>query len=209
VAFQFNARQNKNATSILGEPNIQKVYFGVWLTGIAIGIVLVLILVVLVGGSKSIRTQQTALENAGAEFAPIQMDYNQGIVVSVDQLEKAAAQGDTKAEADLNAARARGQANFNRICIGCHFGPPTASSSGPWLGDLYQTGSLFNGKKVNDANVVTFILLGSQSHNVAEDNKHVVVNGGGALNPMPSGIATPLQAVDIMLYLKQQTSKKP
>jgi len=209
VAFQFNAKQNKNATSILGEPNIQKVYLGVWLTGIAIGIILVLIFVALVGGGKTYRTQQTALENAGAEYAPIQLGAGGTTIASVANLEAAAAQGDTKAQAELNAALARGQANYNRICIGCHFGPPNASSGGPWLGDLYQTGSLFNGKPVNDANVVTFILLGSQSHNLTGDNKRAVVNGGGALNPMPSGIATPLQAVDIMLYLKQQTSKKP
>jgi len=212
------------ATSVLGLPETQAVYFGVWLTGILIGVVLMIIFAVLIGkGINTPRTQQTALESQGSIAAPVQLIYkdaqgNQvsaaqagftnGVVAQVDSWEKAAAQGDKAAETELKAALGRGQANFSRICIGCHFGPPEASSNGPYLGNLYQTGSLFNGKPVNDANVVTFILLGSQSHNLAADGKRVLVNGSGGFNPMPAGIATPQQAVDIMLYLKQQTSKK-
>lgn len=205
--FRFNARRNKNALGALGEPRAQIVYYGVWLTGIAIGVVLMLVFAGLIG-QHSNRTQQSARENLGAEVAPVQIDYQAGVIATVDKWEKAAAQGDKAAQAELKAALSRGQANYQRICIGCHYGPPEATSNGPWLGNLYQTGILYNGKPVNDANVVTFILLGSQSHNLAEDGKSALVNGGGGFNPMPAGIATPQQAVDIMLYLKQQTSKK-
>lgn len=208
--FRNDARRNRNANSVLGEPKSQVVYFGVWLTGIAIGVILMLIFVVFIGkGITAPRTQQTAIENQGVAVAPVQMDYTSGVIAQVDKWEKAAAQGDEKAKTELKAALSRGQANFQRICIGCHYGPPNESSNGPWLGNLYQTAYLFNGKPVNDANVVTFILLGSQSHNLAPDGVSALVSGGGGYNPMPSGIATPLQAVDIMLYLKQQTSKKP
>jgi cytochrome c2 len=207
--FRNNARRNRNANSALGEPRAQVVYYGVWLTGIAIGVVLMLVFAVFIGnGIYGPRTQQTARENQGADVAPFQVDYQNGIVPQVDKWEKAAAAGDKNAQAELKAALSRGQANYQRICIGCHFGPPEATSNGPWLGNLYQTAYLYNGKQVNDANVVTFILLGSQSHNLAPDNVSALVNGGGGFNPMPAGIATPLQAVDIMLYLKQQTSKK-
>ncbi len=207
--FGNNNRRNKNATSALGRPEAQAVYYGVWLTGIAIGVILMLILALGIGnGLTGPRTQQSARENQGDIVAPLQLDFDKGVVTTVDKLEKAAAQGDKAAQAQLQAALGRGQANYQRICIGCHFGPPEATSNGPWLGNLYQTGNLYNGKPVNDANVVTFILLGSQSHNLSDDGKRALVNGGGGLNPMPAGIATPQQAVDIMLYLKQQTSKK-
>ncbi len=207
--FQNDNRRNKNATSALGRPKAQAVYYGVWLSAIATGVLLMLIFAVFIGnGIYGPRNQQSALENQGAEVAPFQVDYQAGIVPQIDKWEKAAAAGDKQAQEELKAALTRGQANYNRICIGCHFGPPDATSNGPWMGNLYQTGYLYNGKPVNDANVVTFILLGSQSHNLAEDGKHALVNGGGGFNPMPAGIATPQQAVDIMLYLKQQTSKK-
>ncbi|MEI6044866.1 MAG: hypothetical protein WCS37_10975 [Chloroflexota bacterium] len=220
--FRFNSRRNKIATSVLGLPETQAVYFSVWLAGILIGVVLMIILVGLIGnGVDTPRTQQTARENQGDIVAPIQLVYrdaqgnlataqqagfSNGVVAQVDSWERAAAQGDKVAQAELQAARGRGQANFNRICIGCHYGAPQASSSGPYLGNLYQTKTVFNGKPLNDANVVTFILLGSQSHNLVADGQHVLVNGSGGFMPMPSGIATPQQAVDIMLYLKQQTS---
>jgi mono/diheme cytochrome c family protein len=193
---------------VLGLPETQAVYFGVWITGILIGVVLMIIFAVFIGeGINAPRTQQTARENQGAIMASVVV--TNGVVVQVDNWEKAAAKGDKAAEAELKAALGRGQANFNRICIGCHYGAPQMSSSGPYLGNLYETKTLFNGKPVNDANVVTFILLGSQSHNLLADGQHVLVNGGGGYSPMPAGIATPQQAVDIMLYLKQQTVNKP
>jgi len=217
--FQNDNRRNKNATSALGTPRTQATYYTIVIgSGVGIGVVLMVLFTVIIGGSIKTRSQQTALENQGAEVAPVELfyekdtagatNYDVGNVVQVEKWEKAAAQGDQKAQAELRAALSRGQANYNRICIGCHFGPPNAVSNGPWLGNLYQTGYLYNGRKLNDANVVTFILLGSQSHNIAEDGKRALVNGGGGFNPMPAGIATPQQAVDIMLYLKQQTSKK-
>jgi len=210
------------------------VIYAVWLTGILIGVILFALFVLLLGSGPDAQSQgkrniQTALENQGSEVAPVQLS-SAGCtsttpckVASVDKLETDMKSSDSAVAAaatkQYKEALARGQANFARICVGCHYGPPDTTSNGPWLGNLYQTGSLFNGKPLNDANVVTFILLGSQAHNLQPpDNTSIYLSSklsdgstvarSGGWNPMPSGIATPLQAVDIMLYLKQQTSKK-
>ncbi len=218
-------QQNRNARSALGEPRAQAVYYGVWITGILIGAVLFLLFVVIIGGNTnaqgtSSRNIQTGIENQGAELAPAQLTAD-GHIATVQKLQADLNSSDPaikKAAQDgYNGALARGQYNFQRICIGCHFGPIEATSNGPWLGNLYQTAALYNGKETNDANVVTFILLGSQSHNlndagtaIRRTTQNEDPNGGpkpltGGWNPMPAGIATPQQAIDIMLYLKQQT----
>jgi cytochrome c2 len=227
VAYQ--PRQNRNARSALGEPRAQAVVYGVWLTGILTGVILFVLFVFLIGnGINGQRNIQTAKENQGPEVAPLQFS-SVGCPTQepckVAQVEKwltdqksTDAQVAALAKQAYNGALARGQANFARICIGCHYGPPEATSNGPWLGNLYQTGNLVNGKAVNDANVVTFILLGSEAHNLNSDGTTVRLSSvnpdgsfaprSGGWNPMPAGIASPQQAVDIMLYLKQQTSKK-
>jgi hypothetical protein len=228
VAFQPNRsrRQSRNALSALGQPRAQAVVYGVWATGILIGVVLYLVFVVGLGNGGNAagkRNIQTALENTGAEFAPYAIDVNRGVIPQVEDWFRDAQSSDpaTKAagEQAIKGALARGQTNYQRICIGCHFGPPEATSNGPWLGNLYQTGFLYNGRPLNDANVVVFILYGSQAHNLKADGVSVRVNtqgeGGaklplaGGWNPMPAGIATPLQALDIMLYLRQQTCGVP
>jgi hypothetical protein len=209
------------------------VIYAVWLSGILIGVILFALFVLLLGSGPDAQSQgkrniQTALENQGSEVAPVQLS-SAGCtsttpckVALLDKMETDMKSSDPKVAAtatqQYKETLARGQANFARICIGCHYGPPDTTSNGPWLGNLYQTGSLFNGKPINDANVVTFILLGSQAHNLQPDNTSIylgskqpdgsIVSRSGGWNPMPSGIATPLQAVDITAYLKQQTSKK-
>ncbi|HEX2916632.1 MAG TPA: hypothetical protein VH186_38080 [Chloroflexia bacterium] len=214
-------QQNRNARSALGEPRAQLVYYGVWIGGIVIAILLFLLFVVLIGNNANAlgegkRNIQTGRENQGPEVAPVAFTTD-GKVVMVEKwltdMQSADQKVKQEAQHSYNGALARGQANFQRICIGCHYGPPEATSNGPWLGNLYQTAALYNGKPLNDANVVTFILLGSQSHNLTTDGTAVRLTKqdgplAGGWNPMPAGIATPQQAVDIMLYLKQQTSKK-
>lgn len=221
-------RQNRNAVSALGQAEAQAVVYGVWASGIAIGGVIFVLLVVLIGDgvdvqSKGARNIQTAVENLGPEVAPVQFIAD-GKIALVEKWAADMNSTDPKVKDEATkaykGALARGQANYGRICLGCHFGPPEETSNGPWLGNLYQTGALYNGKPMNDQNVVTFILLGSQSHNLNADGTKVLLttknqdpNGlpvpkAGAWNPMPAGIATPQQAVDIMLYLKQQTCPK-
>ena len=223
-------QQNRNARSALGEPRAQAVYYGVWLTGIGIGAILFVILVVFLGNNagsgasgQNKRNIQTGVENQGAEVAPVVFTTD-GQIASVQKLLADISSNDAaikKAAQDgYNGALARGQTNYQRICIGCHYGPPEATSNGPWIGNLYQTAALYNGKPMNDANVVTFILLGSQSHNLNDAGNGIRKTTdnadpsqgprplAGGWNPMPAGIATPQQAVDIMLYLKQQTCPK-
>ncbi len=214
-------QQNRNARSALGEPRAQAVYYGVWFTGIAIGVVLMVVFVILLGNGINARGEgkrniQTALENQGSELEMPRLTAD-GKVEQVEKWLSDMNSSDANVKQLANkaymGALARGQANYQRVCIGCHFGPPEETSNGPWLGNLYQTAYLYNGKPVNDANVVTFTLLGSQSHNLLEDGHTIRKEGStgplaGGWNPMPAGIATPQQAVDIMLYLKQQTSKK-
>ena len=218
-------QQNRNARSALGEPRAQAVYYGVWAAGILTGASLFLLLVVILGNNANARGEnkrniQTGLENQGAEVAPVVLTAD-GKVASVQKLlTDLQSKDDTvrhAAEDGYKGALARGQNNYQRICIGCHYGPPNETSNGPWMGNLYQTAALYNGKPMNDANVVTFILLGSQSHNLNDEgngirktNQNADPSQGprplaGGWNPMPAGIATPQQAVDIMLYLKQQT----
>ncbi len=217
----FQPRQNRNARSALGEPRSQVVYYGVWLVGIFTGVILFVLFVLLIGkGTNALgegnRNIQTGVENQGPEVAQVQITAD-GKVVQVEKWLTDMKSSDTKiatqADKEYKGSLARGQTNYARICIGCHFGPPDATSNGPWLGNLYQTTTLYNGKPLNDANVVTFILLGSQSHNLNNDGVSIRLDSkdgprSGSWNPMPAGIATPQQAIDIMLYLKQQTSKK-
>ncbi len=224
--MSYQPKQNRNARSALGEPRAQAVVYAVWFTGIMIGVILFGLFVVLLGAGPDAQSQgkrniQTALENQGSELAPAQLTAD-GKVVQVEKwltdLKSTDPKVKAEAEKGYNGALARGQANYARICIGCHFGPPDATSNGPWLGNLYQTAALYNGRPVNDANVVVFILYGSLSHNLEADGITLRLNSkqpdgstiprSGGWNPMPSGIATAQQAVDIMLYLKQQTSKK-
>lgn len=216
----YQPKQNRNARSALGEPRAQLVVYGVWFTGILIGVLLFLLFVVALGAGPNAagkRNIQTAFENAGDQYAPYAIDVENGVIPLVEKWKKDLQSADIKvrqqAEKDYNGALARGQTNYQRICIGCHYGPPNETSNGPWLGNLYQTGFLYNGKPVNDANVVVFILYGSQSHNLKADGvsiRKTKEDGplSGGWNPMPAGIATPQQAIDIMLYLKQQTSAK-
>jgi mono/diheme cytochrome c family protein len=183
VAYQ--PKQNRNVRTVLGEPRVQLVVYTVWFSGIIIGAILLFFLGFLVAGDYNGRTQQTAREAAGPAYAKIPLTADG---TKIEYVEAWKTQG-TQGEEALKSALAQGQANFNRICVGCHYGPPTITSIGAWLGDLYQTATLYNGTPVNDANVVRFILLGHGN--------------------MPSGIPLPQQAVNIMLYLKQQTSGTP
>jgi len=183
VAFQ--PRQNRNLNSVLGEPSSQKVYFGAWLGAIAIGAILVFIFAFLIGGDYKGRTQQTALEAGGTNYAKVVTTADGTKVAAVEAWKT---QGDEGQKA-LKEALARGQANYNRICIGCHYGPRENTANGAYLGSLYQTAYLYNGTVLNDANLVRFILVGHGN--------------------MPANIALPQQAVDIMLYLKQQTCGTP
>jgi mono/diheme cytochrome c family protein len=139
----------------------------------------------LIAGEYKGRTQQTALESGGSLYAKIPLSADGTRVAYVESWKTKGEEG----QKELQGALARGQANFNRICIGCHYGTQSATSNGPWLGDLYQSAYLYNGTVLNDANVVKFILLGHGN--------------------MPAGLPLPEQAVDIMLYLKQQTCGTP
>lgn len=219
-------QQNRNATSALGEIRAQAVVYGVWFTGITIGVLLFVLFVVLLGNGVNASNQrniQTSVENQGPEVSPLQFTAD-GKVVMVEKwltdMQSTDTVVKTQATKEYNGALARGQANYQRICIGCHFGPAEETSNGPYMGNLYQTGYLYNGRAVNDQNVVVFTLLGSIAHNLEADGitvRKTTQNPddpstklplAGGWNPMPAGIATPQQAVDIMLYLKQQTSKK-
>jgi len=181
----YQPKQNRNVTAALGEPRAQLVVYGVWFSGIAIGAILLFLFSFVIAGDYKGRTQQTALEAAGPIYEKIVLSADGTKIAKVETWKTQGTQG----QEELKAALGRGQANYNRICIGCHYGPPTVTSNGPWIGDLYKTAYLFNGQPVNDANVVKFILLGH--------------------NNMPAGIPLPQQAVDIMLYMRQQTGGTP
>lgn len=194
----YSSRQSKNATSALGRPSAQATVYGVWFSGIAIGVILILILAGLVGNnhlptarqkedSNSIRAKDQpypgGLTTRGVPYnQPLALDTANGTVTEVEQWKAQGAAGQTQ----LKDAIARGNIYFAQICIGCHAGPLNSTSNGPWFGNLYQTKYLYNGQPVNDANVVYFILRGHGN--------------------MPAGIPLPQQAVDIMLYVKNQTS---
>lgn len=177
----FQPKQNRNFVSVLGEPRSQIVYFSVWLSAMLIGAILLFVIGFLIAGDYKGRTQQTGREAAGPLFAQIETTADG---TKIGYVEKWKTQGE-QGKKESAAAIARGQANFQRICIGCHYGVRSDTSNGAWLGDLYQQGYLYNGQLLNDVQVVRFILLGHGN--------------------MPSGIPLPQQAVDIMLFLKQQT----
>jgi mono/diheme cytochrome c family protein len=183
VAFQ--PRQNRNVRTVLGEPSSQVVYFGVWLGAIITGAILIFIFAFLIGGEYKGRTQQTALEVGGPLYAKVQTTADGTKIGYVEAWKTQGEQG----QKEVKAALGRGQAHYARICIGCHYGTQANTSHGPWLGDLYQTTYLYNGLLLNDANLVRFMLLGHGN--------------------MPAGIPLPEQAVDLMLYLKQQTCGTP
>jgi hypothetical protein len=180
-----NLKQSRNALSALGNPSAQATVYAVWFSGILAGAGVLALLVLLVSPPYQGRTIQTAREHAGPLFREIETTQD-GTKIAYVETWKTQGEFGTK---ELQGALARGQINYGRICIGCHFGPTTDSSNGPYLGDLYQTAYLTNGTPLNDANVVRFILIGHGN--------------------MPAGIPLPEQAVDIMLYLKQQTCAKP
>lgn len=193
----YNARQSKNATSALGRPKAQATVYGVWFTGIAIGVILIVILAGFAGNTylntgrqnediNSIRAKDQPypgglLPRSVAYNQPIGIDTDKGTVAEVEKWKTEGVQG----QKQLTDAVARGNVYFAQICIGCHAGPLSSVSNGPWIGNLYKTSHLYNGQPVNDANVVYFILRGHGN--------------------MPAGIPLPQQAVDIMLYVKQQT----
>jgi hypothetical protein len=180
-----NVKQSRNALSALGTPVTQATVYAVWFSGIFLGAGILALLVLLVSPPYQGRTIQTARENAGTLYRQIETTADGAKVAYVEAW---STQGEQGAK-ELRGALARGQINYGRICIGCHFGPTTDSSNGPYLGDLYQTAYLSNGTVLNDVNLVRFILIGHGN--------------------MPAGIPLPEQAVDIMLYLKQQTCAKP
>jgi mono/diheme cytochrome c family protein len=183
-----NVKQSRNALSALGKPVTQATVYGIWFSGIFLGAGILALLVLLVSPPYQGRTIQTAREQAGSLYRDIETTADGNGVAYVKAWEDRIAQGDQKAQAELRGALARGQLNYGRICIGCHFGPTTESSNGPYLGDLYQTPYLTNGQPLTDINVIRFILIGHGN--------------------MPAGIPLPEQAVDIMLYLKQATGAK-
>ncbi len=196
----YNARQNKNATGALGQPTAQATVYGVWFTGIGIGVVLVVILAGLVGNSYLPTARQSEDANSirakdqkypGAQITrgvsyndPIAINTTNGTVDEVEAWKTGGADG-TK---HLQDATARGGVYYAQICIGCHAGPINSVSNGPWIGNLYQTKYLYNGQPLNDANLVYFLLRGHGN--------------------MPAGIPLAQQAVDTMLYLKQQTTPR-